>query len=179
MGCTIFYKGETDTVSLGKILNYVKLMTKGLNWKYFEVDNLIATTSVQSSNTTFCLSIGRLFENAEKVYERGLRFHSSETYAESIDFVFVKYGDIWKIETWCKTNREPLTHQLLIWMLVTIKETWMPNLEIDDEGSFYIPSDPNEHEEWVNRFYPEYRDENRPKQAFNFIELAGGDWHPL
>jgi len=99
---------------------------------------------------------------------------------ESIVIKFFRYKGKWHIKDFCKTQvfrteEAPnlFAHIILDSMLLTIKHTWIPDLEISDEGNWVLPLTRQEREAYAAKNITEaYRQKYIERQPFNFGELT-------
>ena len=162
MGVTIHWKGSTKNEDVAlKVIDYVSLMASTLNWKVvpYSEEGIVQVEKIvnESGKIEYVFPYFYGNEMIKKMEERGEKVKGVKSYifgviinppppmnTESIEITFYKYRGRYEMRDFCKTqvfhNNEIgnlVVHQILILMLMTIKNTWIPNLEIFDEGEFY------------------------------------------
>jgi len=189
MGITIHWDGSVkDKDTTLKIISYARLFAESLKWentlineKGIVMDTIIKTNKENYTFKTYIEKEQSLKMNIDpkykyNTYRYGVMINPSEPInIETIHIVFYEYYGEYIFKDFCKTQvfseketSNLIAHQLLISMLETIKSTWMPNLNILDESDYYVPTEPNELEKWLNDFYPEYRDAKKKLKPYNF-----------
>jgi len=170
MGITIHWNGNTKSKkAIKETLKYAEFFAKSLGWnvKYLNTKVVAHKERAHLENKTIEWITTTPYEMAkdyindyiepEITNEFGIAIDPTEPFnTETICITFFKYKGKYWIKDFCKTqvfNQEEtpnlIAHQLLITMLLTIKNTWIPNLEISDEGDFYLPLDEKEKEKYV------------------------------
>jgi hypothetical protein len=191
MGIAIRYKGKTkDLDKVKKVVEYATFTAKNLNWQVIpiEQDGYVVEEKFKD-------------EKGNVIY-RFKTFYDKETYKEKgfkkgtpskrigviinppfrIKFIvaFYKDGDDWVIDdstrtqVWSEKDLGNLTaHEIIANMLTTIKQTWMPDLEIIDEGEYYVPLTKEERKKFAEEYITEeYRDKYINLEPFNFERLV-------
>ena len=152
MGITIRWKGYTESKETAKqVIQYATFFAESLGWNVrgftekgyatqeediefltFYTKEQVRELNIKTKDMEESTNIGIVI-NPPKPFE-----------TESIVISFFNYKNKFWIKNFCKTQvfgEEELpnlvAHQIIINLLKTIKETWIPNLEIYDEGEFY------------------------------------------
>jgi hypothetical protein len=137
MGITVHWEGSVkDKETADKIISYAKFFADSLGWpnKYRKFPSIAYAydTGLKDRDGTPILSVFN-----QEIDPK------DPMHTESICISFYPWKGEYKMKDFCKTQvfsdkQMPnlIAHQLLISMLQTIKNTWMPNLEIYDEGKF-------------------------------------------
>jgi hypothetical protein len=150
MGITIHWYGEVnDRDTTLNVINYATLVAKALKWEYqlytmkgdAKIEEMIL--NVEGKTESFSLLIFDRNEHGKNV-RWGVVINAPEPIdIESIDISFFEYNNKFIMQGFCKTqafNDEEIynliAHQIIISMLQTIKNTWMPDLQITDEADF-------------------------------------------
>jgi hypothetical protein len=162
MGVTIHWKGSTKDKDIAlKVIGYVSFMASTLNWKVvpYSEEGIVQVEKIvnESGEVVYIFPYFYGNEMIREMEMRGEKVKGTKSYifgviidppppihTESIAITFYKYKGRYEMRDFCKTqvfhNEETgnlVVHQILILMLMTIKNTWIPNLEIFDEGEFY------------------------------------------
>jgi len=111
----------------------------------------------------------------------GISIHPKKPFiTESIEIAFYKYKGKYHINNFCKTQMfgmeecpNLVAHQLIISLLLTIKHTWIRDLEIIDEADYYLPINKKERVEYVREHIKEeYQEQYLQKDSFDFMTLT-------
>jgi len=193
MGITIHWEGKTNSLRVAKeVVEFVKGFAQALRLEWREYEDVGVVAEIVVRNTTGEIDFKSLMFCPNSEIDRYTRIvEESECFGviadfpepvniETFDFTFFRLGNEWITQGCCKTqvfSEEELpnlyAHIMLIAILLTIKSTWMPDLEVDDEGDFYIPLDKKEREEYaINNLPEDFRDRYLKLKPFNFKELA-------
>jgi len=149
MGITIHWYGETDRDTALNVINYATLFAKALKWEYHlysmkgDAKNEEIIVDVEGKTENF--SILTFDENKQgKNIRWGVVINAPDPInIESIDISFIEHDNKFIMQNFCKTQAfndkeiyNLIAHQIIISMLQTIKNTWMPDLQITDEADF-------------------------------------------
>ncbi|MEM3858778.1 MAG: hypothetical protein QW478_05155 [Candidatus Micrarchaeaceae archaeon] len=195
MGITISWEGETDSrETADKIISYAKFFADSLGWP----NEYVKYKSIASDFSGFVYNEPFDEDKAKKIKDY-LNSHPTANYhaeegetegiiitppkpfkTESIAILFYPWRGKLRMADFCKTQvfedeniSNLIAHQLIINMLLTIKNTWMPNLEISDEGDYYLPITEKEKEAYIkDHISGEYQEEYRNLKPFNFEKLT-------
>jgi len=162
MGVTIHWKGSTKDKDIAlKVIDYVSFMASTLNWKVvpYSEEGIVQVEKIvnESGEVVYIFPYFYGNEMIREMEMRGEKVKGTKSnifgviidppppmHTESIAITFYMYKGRYEMRAFCKTqvfhNDEIgnlVVHQILILMIMTIKNTWIPNLEIFDEGEFY------------------------------------------
>jgi len=191
MGVTIHYEGKTDLETAKTVVDFVKQFAEALHlpYRYYGMDGVVAINRIYKQNGEI---YHEWFSFYEKEFAEQNRVKGEESVkfgvvlnfkppvqVESLDIGFYKHGNDWVLKGFCKTqvfNSDEMhnlyAHIVIVSILMTIKHTWIKDLEIFDEGSFYLPIDERERERYVEEHITEeYRDEYSKLKPFDFRHL--------
>lgn len=119
--------------------------------------------------------------DGEKSERFGVVVNPSDPFVtESFVISFYKYKGEYHLKDFCKTQvfsekERPnlIVHQILIGVLLAIKNTWLSNLDISDEGDYFVPFTRKEREVYAKKSISEdYQKAFIEKEPFNFEELV-------
>ena len=155
MGITVHWEGSTESEeAVKRVIQYVEFFAKSLGWevKRFTEEGyagMETAEEVYEFPDFYTKEQARDFniksEDMEESVKEGVIINPTKPfYTETIEISFFKFKGKYWMKDFCKTQvfgREEMAnlvaHQLLVSLLEAIKETWMPNLKISDEGGFY------------------------------------------
>ncbi len=192
MGITIHYSGKAkDYETAKKVIEYAKLFAKALDIRYTEVNEKVGIVKeiVKLKDKTYefynayDLEYIKKFNLNVEEYTRkfGIVIKFSDKFkTEDLAITFYKFRNEFILNDFCKTQafnpndiKNLIAHQLIILLLLTIKCSWIKDMEIVDEGDFYIPLSEEEKKIFIEKHISEdFRDEYLKKEAFNFETLA-------
>ncbi|MGC8980630.1 MAG: hypothetical protein ACP5KL_03940 [Thermoplasmata archaeon] len=192
MGITVHWKGSVkDRDTALKVITYARFFAETLDWKVQTLleNGYVVMEKVITEKETYEFESFVESEFADR-FDKNYMKRSSKfgviidpnvkdtIRTENIEISFYTYRGRYTMKGFTKTQvfnenevGNLVVHSILVLMLLTIKNTWVPNLEIYDEGDYYIPLDHKEWEEWVNGFVEEYRDTVRSLRPFNYEHL--------
>ncbi|MGC8646503.1 MAG: hypothetical protein ACP5T9_03100 [Thermoplasmata archaeon] len=192
MGITVHWAGEVDDKDIAfKVITYAKFMADVLGWKVslisesgYVIEEIVKT---EKKNFSFWHFVEKKYADR---YGYGYRKRSvkfgilidpnvkGNINTEDIEISFYSFGKKYVMDGFTKTQvfneseeGNLIVHSILVLMLLTIKNTWIPNLDINDEGEYYVPMDSKEREEWLQGFIEEYRDTAKSLRPFNYEHL--------
>ena len=195
MGFTIHWEGSTRSLKNAKAsVEFVKQFAHALGLIYHEYEDVgvVVEDRIYKENGEIYYKWISFYRDRERdsIKEEYI-LEESECFGvivifpepvniESFDFQFFKHGRLWKTRGFCKTQvfRDEeiynlYAHIVLTSILMTIKHTWIPNMEIWDEACYYLPIDKRERKKHVEEHIAEgYRDYYMKLKPFNFLELA-------
>lgn len=195
MGITIHYEGSVDNKeTIKEVLGYTKFFCDNIGWetkkvmkegkgyysKVYNQNNEVEHKWLKFSEEGKYEEIGKEEEESVKI---GLVLNPNKNTnfnTEWFEISFFKYEDKWHLRDFCKTQvfseeERPnlIAHQIIITLLKTIKNSWIENMEIKDEGDYLIPFSKEERKEYAKESIREgYREEFVDKKPFNFNELV-------
>jgi len=191
MGITIHYNGKTkDYETAKKVIEYAKLFAKALDIPYVEVDEKVGIVKeIVKMDKEYEFYNPYTYDIIKrwnlKPIEDSRRFGIiiklfPKFKTEDLAITFYKFRDEYILNDFCKTQafnpneiNNLIAHQLIILLLLTIKHTWIKDLEIIDEGDFYLPIDTEERKKFAEgHINEEFRDEFMKREPFNFETLA-------
>lgn len=209
MGITIHWEGkEKSKENVDKAISYAKFFAESLGWdceylKYKSItyNDIIRDTQGNITHkwlTTdeydrFVKSNQPIPQDAVITESEGVCINPKKPFAtESISLMFSWYKDGYLLESnFCKTQvfgdheiANLIAHQLIISMLLTMKQTWIKNMDISDEGDYYKSPKKQSKKEleesikyWKEYNYPQelidrYTREHLEWQPFNFETLT-------
>ncbi|MEM0148422.1 MAG: hypothetical protein QXN16_00540 [Candidatus Micrarchaeaceae archaeon] len=187
MGITIHWKGETDSrETADNVISYVKFFADSLGWpneyiKYKSIADdyfgFIYNDSIDSDRAKKIKALNNI--NKEEGETEGIRITLPKPFnTEIVDILFYPWHGKLRMDGFCKTqvyNDEELpnliAHQLITSMLLTIKNTWMPDLDIYDEGEYYLPITQKERAAYIKDIPKEEQKYYKDLLPFNFKRL--------
>jgi hypothetical protein len=191
MGITIHYKGRTkDLDKVKKVVEYATFTAKNLNWQVIpiEQDGYVVEEIIKDKEGNVIYRFKTFYdkETYEKVgFKKGVPSKrigviiNPPFRVESFIVAFYKDGDDWvlhdstKTQVWSEKDLGNITaHEIIANMLTTIKQTWLPDLEIIDEGEYYVPLTKEERKKFAEEHITEeYRERYINLEPFNFERL--------
>jgi len=192
MGLTIYYSGKTkDLDKIRKIVEYVAFTAKNLGWEVIpiEEEGYVRDVIIRDEKGNV-VSTSKYFVD-KKTYER-MKYAGGRPSkrigvivnppykVESFSVLFFRDNDEWiwqdstKTQVWTEKDLPNLVaHQIIANMLTTIKKTWLPDLEITDEGEYYVPLCKEDRIKYAEKrkLPPEYREQFINMEPFNFERL--------
>jgi len=151
MGITIHYEGSTgDKEKAKKAVAFAGFFAKSLDWEVepYQKEGIAYMEKFRRRNKedieflTFKSDeiLGRYEEKpkGERTIKEGIIINPSSPFdTESLEIAFFRYKGKYRITDFCKTQvfrdeEKPnlVAHQLIITLLLTIKNSWIPNLKI-------------------------------------------------
>ncbi len=179
MGITVHWKGEVEDRGIAwKVIDYAVFMATVLGWEIEPIkgDGILARYIIKTevAKSMNIKSIGKS-EKFGVIINPNVKKNIN---SDDIEISFYSYRKKYIMEGFSKTQvfnegevGNLVVHSILILMLMTIKNTWIPGLEITDEGEYYIPTDEKEREEWLEGYVEEYRESAKSLKPFNFEHL--------
>jgi len=193
MGVTIHYEGRTkDFDKVKKIVEYVTFTAKNLGWEVIPIEEegyvvYEPIVNVWGKRVGYFIDFypkdkdvwGEIKKPSKRI---GVIVRLPPPYyTENFKVTFYKDEDEWvwkgftKTQVFSEKELPNLTaHQILVSMLLTIKKTWLPDLDIVDEGDYYVPLCKEERIKIAEKEIssPEYREKFINMEPFNFERLV-------
>jgi len=170
MGITIHWKGKTkDRDTAIKVVNFATEFANALKWDVipFNEKGYAGTWKIYDEGKEKIIAQGISWESkrdfigndAQESIKFGVVINPPDPInTESVEISFFEYNDELIIQGFCKTqvfNDNEIynlyAHIIICTLLKTIKNTWLNNLEINDEGDFCIPADRSERIRWADK----------------------------
>ena len=192
MGVSINYEGRTkDLDKVKKVVEYATFTAKNLGWRVIPVeqDGYVVEEIIKDDKGNVVCRF-KMFYEKEKYEKMGLKngvpskrigvIIKSPFEVDEFNVSFYKDGDDWVLQDSIKTQVRSekdlgnlTAHEIIANMLTTIKQTWLPDLEIFDEGEYYVPLTKEERKKFAEEHIAEeYRERYINLEPFNFERLA-------
>jgi len=194
MGIAIRYEGETSDINkIKEIIQYAVFTAKSLGWEAVPIEEegyvVEEKLTIPEENKVikFKLFYSKelykklMLKNGKESYRFGVIINPREPFkTESLEITFFRDGDKWVIKGFTKTQvfdesfmPNLVAHQIIITMLLTIKYTWLKDMEIVDEGEYYVPLKEEEKEKIAKEHIAEeYRERFMKLEPFDFKRLV-------
>lgn len=194
MGVTIHYKTDIDNLDTAiETVEFVRLYAAALHipHKIYHEDGRVRVERMMDFETGDQMDELLMFYTEEQAVNWDMDGEISKKFGvmlnfskpvqiETFDFGWFKYQDSWHLRGFCKTqvfdSREMsnfYAHITIIGILMTIKQTWISNLHISDEGDYYLPLDKGKRDRWIDEHVRDgYKERYRAMEVFDFKNLV-------
>ena len=129
MGLTIHYSGKIKPARIDECLNALESIAKKNHWQYERHDDKPATKYERQGKTGQFIPVEHLCKTISLILDPG---------CEWLTFDFDKKTG--KLQNFCKTQYSEnfiATHHLVCKILEMVRDKFVPNLDVSDEGDYF------------------------------------------